>query len=72
MITVEPDDTLLTALERIVEEEVEHLPVVDRDRHVVGMCTRTDILRARHEHRAAEQQQTGWHTRWRRRSEPSG
>ena len=34
-------------LHRIVEEEVDHLPVVDADGHVVGMCTRTDILRAR-------------------------
>jgi CBS domain-containing protein len=75
VVTVGPDDTLLTALERIVEEEVEHLPVVDRDGHLVGMCTRTDILRARHHYRAAEQQQIGWHSRWQRRhgarAEPS-
>lgn len=70
VVTVSPDDTLLTALERIVNEEVEHLPVLDADRHVVGMCTRTDILRARNQYRAAEESQTGWHGAWRRRRSP--
>jgi len=47
--------------------EVEHLPVVDSDRHIVGMCTRTDILRARSRHLTAEDSQEGWHAAWRRR-----
>ena len=67
VVTVTPDDTLLTALERIVDEEVEHLPVIDNDKRIVGMCTRTDILRARSERRNTEASQTGWHASWRRR-----
>ncbi|MFI5046831.1 MAG: chloride channel protein [Acidimicrobiia bacterium] len=71
VVAVTPEDTLLTALERIVDEEVEHLPVLDAQRHVVGMCTRTDILRARSRYRAAEESQTGWHAAWRRRRSAS-
>lgn len=67
VVTVTPDDTLLTALERIINEEVEHLPVLDTDQHIVGMCTRTDILRARSRHLTAEDSQEGWHAAWRRR-----
>jgi len=70
VVSVSPDDTLVTALERIIDEEVEHLPVLDEHRHVVGMCTRTDILRARNDSRAAEKTQTGWHADWRRRRSP--
>ena len=66
VVTVAPDDTLLTALERIVDEGVEHLPVLDTARRIVGMCTRTDILRARGAHFADEQRQPGWHATWRR------
>ena len=57
VVTIAPDDTLLTALERIIDEEVEHLPVIGRGAPVVGMCTRTDILRARSRHLSAEQSQ---------------
>ena len=67
VVTVAPSDTLSHALETIIDEEVEHLPVIDEDRRIVGMCTRTDILRARSEHRVAEQHQLGWHAAWRRR-----
>jgi chloride channel protein, CIC family len=70
VVTVAPDDSLLTALQRIVDEEVEHLPVVDPAHHVVGMCTRTDILRARSRHFTAEQSQAGWSTAWRRKRSP--
>ncbi len=54
-------------LQRIVEEEVEHLPVLDADRHVVGMCTRTDVLAARGRHLDAESRQAGWSSAWKRR-----
>ena len=65
VVTVTPDDTLLTALERIIDEEVEHLPVLDAEQRIVGMCTRTDILRARSQHLTAEHSQQGWHAAWR-------
>jgi H+/Cl- antiporter ClcA len=67
VVALAPDDTLLTALERIIDEEVEHLPVLDGAGHVVGMCTRTDILRARSRHLAAEKRQAGWQVGWRRK-----
>jgi chloride channel protein, CIC family len=66
VVTVAPDDTLLTALERIIDEEVEHLPVVDGDAQLVGMCTRTDILRARRTFTADERRRDP-HPAWRRR-----
>ena len=72
VVTVAPNDTLLTALERIINEDVEHLPVLDESQHIVGMCTRTDILRARGQHLAAEQSQAGWHVGWLRRRSPAG
>ena len=46
VVTVAPDDTARRAA-AILDEEVDHLPVLDDDR-LVGMCTRTDVLRARH------------------------
>ena len=72
VVTVTPDDTLLTALERIIDEEVEHLPVLDAAQHIVGMCTRTDILRARSRHRSSEESQAGWHATWRQRRSTRG
>jgi CBS domain-containing protein len=38
--------SVLDALDTIVRERVEHVPVVD-DGCLVGICTRTDVLRAR-------------------------
>ena len=41
------------------EEGVEHLPVV-RDGELVGICTRTAVLRARHHQLDLERPQPGW------------
>ena len=54
VVTIRPHDTLLDALERFVEEDVTHLPVVDAREHLVGMCTRTDLLRVEARRLAAE------------------
>jgi H+/Cl- antiporter ClcA len=59
LVTVAPGDTLVVALGRLLEEDVGHLPVV-ADGVLVGMCTRTDILRARRRQLDDEQQQRGW------------
>jgi CBS domain-containing protein len=64
VVTVRPDDVAITALQRIVEEGVEHLPVVD-GHALVGICTRTDLLRVRAPQFASERHQSGW------RSSPS-
>jgi H+/Cl- antiporter ClcA len=65
VVTVGPDDTLLTVLERITEEGVDHLPVVEHDR-LIGMCTRTDLLHARGRYLEHERPQPGWRPQFRR------
>lgn len=53
-----PDETLRTAVERMLEEGVEHLPVVDDHGRLLGVCTRTDILMS--QQRTDDRRQTGW------------
>lgn len=53
VVTVSPDDSMLHALSRLVDEGVNQLPVVERGT-VVGICTRTDVLRIRGRHLAQE------------------
>ena len=65
IVTVEPGDPLLTVLERITEDGVDHVPVVDQNR-LVGICTRTDVLRARSRYLEHERPQAGWRPRLRR------
>lgn len=59
LITVAPGDTVASALQRMLEEGVDHLPVVDGDR-LVGICTRTDVLRTRRHQLEHERAQVGW------------
>jgi CBS domain-containing protein len=59
-VTVAPDDAVLVALETMLEEGVEHLVILDADRRVVGVCTRTDILSARQQTFALDRRQNGW------------
>ena len=62
VVGVSPDDTVLTALQRILEEDIEHLPVLVGD-ELVGICTRTDILRARRRQFDLERAEQGWRPR---------
>ncbi len=64
IVAVAPDDSALTALNRMVDEHVDHLPVLAGDR-LVGICTRTDLLRARHRASAADERELGWLARLR-------
>lgn len=64
VVSVGPDDSALTALHRMVDEEVDHLPVIE-DGRLVGICTRTDVLHARHRAALAEQREPGWLARLR-------
>jgi len=46
VVALPPTASVLDALDTIVRESVEHVPVVD-DGCLVGICSRTDVLRAR-------------------------
>jgi CBS domain-containing protein len=59
VVTVGPTETVAVAGRRMLAEGVDHLPVVDGDR-LVGMCTRTDLLRAQGLAQAADRRQPGW------------
>jgi H+/Cl- antiporter ClcA/predicted transcriptional regulator len=59
VVAIGVHESVYTALTRMVEEEVDHLPVVE-GRRVVGMCTRTDILQARIRDLDHERVETGW------------
>jgi CBS domain-containing protein len=54
VVTVAVDDSALAVLTAMVDEHVEHVPVVDGDRRLVGICTRTDLLKVRRRQQALE------------------
>jgi len=64
LVSIGSADTVGDALDRILQEEVEHLPVID-DNRLVGVCTRTDIMRARRKQWEHEQTESGWRPGWR-------
>jgi CIC family chloride channel protein len=47
VVTVHRNDSAQAALRVMVDEGVEHVPVVDGDDQLVGICTRTDLLKVR-------------------------
>jgi len=59
VVTVSPTQALVVALRLLLDEGIGHLPVV-ADGQVVGMCTRTDILRARQKRFDEDSLQPGW------------
>ena len=59
VVCVAPDDVVLAALNVMIDESVEHVPVVE-DGELVGICTRTDLLKVRRDQRALEQPQAGF------------
>jgi CBS domain-containing protein len=56
VVTVKPSDSTQTALQAMLLEGVEHVPVVDGDR-LVGIVTRTDLLAVRRSQLALEHPQ---------------
>jgi CIC family chloride channel protein len=64
VVTVAAADTVLTALQRMLDASVDHLPVLDGDR-LVGIRTRTDVLRSRQRALAADRPEPGWLARLR-------
>jgi H+/Cl- antiporter ClcA len=59
VVSVAPDDLVVTVVEVMLNEGVEHVPVLEGGR-LVGICTRTDILRARQRQLEHEVLQPGW------------
>jgi H+/Cl- antiporter ClcA/CBS domain-containing protein len=60
VMTVGPGSSLLDVVEVMLEGSVEHVPVVDDAGVLVGICTRTDLLRAREPTLDSERRQRGW------------
>lgn len=53
-----PEDTVFRALQRMLEEEVEHLPVIAAGK-LAAICTRTDVLRTRRRQLESERREPG-------------
>jgi CIC family chloride channel protein len=58
VLTVGPADRAQAALQMMVDERIDHVPVVD-DGRLVGICTRTDLLKVRRRQYDLEQPQAG-------------
>jgi H+/Cl- antiporter ClcA/predicted transcriptional regulator len=58
VVTVAPTDTAQRVVRVMLDESVEHVPVVDGDR-LVGICTRTDLLGIRQRQLELERPQPG-------------
>ena len=58
VLHVAPGDTAQTALRVMVDEHVDHVPVTDAGR-LVGICTRSDLLKVRRRQLDAERRQSG-------------
>lgn len=58
VIGVKPDDHALDVLHLMVDEHIEHVPVLD-DSRLVGICTLTDLLKVRRQQRHLETRQPG-------------
>jgi CBS domain-containing protein len=58
--------SLLDALVRMVELDIDNVPIASASGAVVGVVTRADVLEARSRSLASEQRQQGWMTRFHR------
>lgn len=59
VVTVRPEDTAQQALQIMIDEHVEHVPVIDDEEHLVGICTRGDLLEVRRHQLDLERLQGG-------------
>jgi H+/Cl- antiporter ClcA len=65
---VQPEDHAIDALHQMIDEHTDHVPVLESGR-LVGICTRTDLLKVRRRQRSLEEPQPGIISSW---SAPSG
>ena len=72
LVMVRAEESSIEALRRLLEEEVERLPVLGEDGKLVGICTRTDILRTKRSQLDEERPQEGWRIRRSGRRETPG
>jgi H+/Cl- antiporter ClcA len=66
VVSITSTEAVSDALETMLQEQIEHLPIIDCD-VLVGICTRTDVMRARRTQRDHDQRQPGWRPRLKRR-----
>lgn len=59
VICVQATDLAQTAIRVMLDEHVEHVPVVDDDGRLIGICTRTDLLKVRRRQLDLERVQAG-------------
>jgi len=71
VVTVHPADSAQTVLRLMLDEHVEHVPVVDEGGRVLGICTRTDLLKVRRRSSELERRQAGLRTALRSRRRPT-
>ncbi|NWF70577.1 MAG: CBS domain-containing protein [Chloroflexi bacterium] len=45
VLTVGPDDLLLDAVRLMLEQKISSLPVVDHNKHLIGILTESDVFR---------------------------
>jgi len=58
VVSVTPDDYAITAMNVMLDERVEHVPV-SADGELVGICTRSDLLKVREDQRGLERRDDG-------------
>jgi H+/Cl- antiporter ClcA/CBS domain-containing protein len=59
VVCVSPADSAQAVVRVMIDESVEHVPVVEGER-LVGICTRTDLLKVRERHFDLERAQAGF------------
>ena len=62
VVAVSPSDPVGDVLQRMFEEQVAHLPVIDGGQ-LVGICARTDVLKVRRARWTEDLRQPGWRLR---------
>jgi CIC family chloride channel protein len=68
VVTVRPDDAAQRVLRVMLDEHVDHVPVVEADGSLVGICTRTNLLELRRRQLVLERVDPTARFRWRRAS----
>jgi CBS-domain-containing membrane protein len=71
-VTVTANDVAMTALQYMLQESIEHVPVINADDRLIGICTRTDLMRIREHQFDMERHQAGWRSIRKSRNKAKG